>query len=140
MRDILIQSCAERVIDHASSNGGRCHHGFVQGIVGELYQGAPLMGMSGLVTRGWNPYNQNTLDCAQILATTPDSVQEEHDSILQSRGITLNHTTRSVLYSQQDLFAVGFGHLAGGADAGQRIANTVASVTLSGYTASRIMS
>ena len=46
MRDSLIQSCAERVIDHASSNGGRCRHGFVQEMVGELYRGAPLMGIS----------------------------------------------------------------------------------------------
>ncbi len=46
MRDSLIQSCAERVIHHASSNGGRCWHGFVQEIVGELYRGAPLMGIS----------------------------------------------------------------------------------------------
>jgi hypothetical protein len=46
MRDSLIQSCAERVIDHASSNGGRCRHGFVQETVRELYRGAPLMGIS----------------------------------------------------------------------------------------------
>jgi hypothetical protein len=38
------------------------------------------------------------------------------------------------------LFAVGSGCLARGADAGQQIANTVASVNLSGYTASGIMS
>jgi hypothetical protein len=73
------------------------------------------------------------------LATALDSVQEERDGILWSRGITLDRTTRSVLYSQQDLFAVGSGRLAGGADAGQRIANTLASVNLSGYTASGIM-
>jgi hypothetical protein len=94
---------------------------------------------SFLFTRGWNPYNRNTLNCTQILATAPDSVQEERDSILWSRGITLDCTTRSVLYSQQDLFAVGSGRLTGGADAGQRIANTVASVNPSGYTASGIM-
>ncbi len=46
----------------------------------------------------------------------------------------------SVLYSQQNLLAVGSGHLAGGADAEKRIANTAASVNLSGYTASGIMS
>jgi hypothetical protein len=46
MRGSLIQSCAERVIDHASSNGGRCRHGSVQEMVGELYRGAPLMGIS----------------------------------------------------------------------------------------------
>ena len=57
-----------------------------------------------------------------------------------SRGITLNCSMRSVLYSQQNLLAVGSGCLAGGADAGQRIANTAASVNLSGYTAIRIMS
>ncbi len=68
---------------------------------------------SALVQRGWNPYNQNTLDCAQILVT----VQEERDSILRSRGITLNRSTMSVLYSQQNLLAVGSGRLAGGADA-----------------------
>ncbi len=45
MRDILIQSCAERVIAHAASNGGRCHLGFVKGLVDELYQRAPLMGI-----------------------------------------------------------------------------------------------
>ena len=95
---------------------------------------------SALVQRGWNPYNQNTLDCAQILVTAPDSVQEERDSILRSRGITLNRSTMSVLYSQQNLLAVGSGRLAGGADAKKRIANTAASVNLSGYTASGIMS
>ena len=94
---------------------------------------------SALVMRGWNLYNRNTVNCAQIMATAPDSVQEECDGILRSRGITLNCTTRSILYSQQDLLAVGSGRLAGGADAGQRIANTVASVNLSGYTASGIM-
>ena len=46
MRDSLIQSYAERVIDHASSNGGSCCQGFVQEMVGEHYRGAPLMGMS----------------------------------------------------------------------------------------------
>ena len=46
MRDTLIQSCAERVIAHASSNGGRCRLGFVKGLVDELYQRAPLMGIS----------------------------------------------------------------------------------------------
>jgi hypothetical protein len=50
MRDSLIQSCAERVIDHASSNGGRCHHGFVQEMVGELYQGAPIMGSHAMTS------------------------------------------------------------------------------------------
>ena len=85
--------------------------------------------------------NRNTLDCAQILATAPDSVQEErNDGILRSRGIALDPTTRSVIYSQQDLLVVGSGPLARGGDVGQRIANTVASVNLSGYTASGIMS
>ena len=46
MRDILIQSCAERVIAHAAFNGGRCHLGFVKGLVNELYQRAPLMSIS----------------------------------------------------------------------------------------------
>ncbi len=95
---------------------------------------------SVLVQRDWSPYNQNTLDCVQILATAPDSVQEERDSILWSRDITLNCSTRSVLYSQQNLLAVGSSCLAGGADAGQRITNTTASVNLSGYTPSGIMS
>ncbi len=48
---------------------------------------------SALVQRGWNPYNRNKLNCAQILVTAPDSVQEERDSILWSRGITLNRST-----------------------------------------------
>ena len=30
MRDTLIQSCAERVIAHAASNGGSCRRGFVK--------------------------------------------------------------------------------------------------------------
>jgi hypothetical protein len=46
MRDILIQSCAERVIAHAASKDGRCFLGFMKGLVNELYQGAPLMGIS----------------------------------------------------------------------------------------------
>ena len=46
MRDTLIHSCAERVIAHTVSNGGRCRLGFVKGLVYELYQRAPLMGIS----------------------------------------------------------------------------------------------
>jgi hypothetical protein len=46
MRDTLIQSCEERVIAHGASNGGRCRLGFVKGLVDELYQRAPLMGIS----------------------------------------------------------------------------------------------
>jgi hypothetical protein len=43
MRESLIKSCAERVIDHAASNGGRCHLGFVKELVDELNQRAPLL-------------------------------------------------------------------------------------------------
>jgi hypothetical protein len=56
MRNSLIQTCAERVIAHAASNGGRCHRDFVKDMVGELYERAPLndkeggeMGTTGLV-------------------------------------------------------------------------------------------
>jgi hypothetical protein len=38
MRDTLIQSCAERVIAHAASNGGSCRRGFVKELVDELNQ------------------------------------------------------------------------------------------------------
>ena len=43
MRESLIKSCVERVIDHAASNGGRCHLGFVKELVHELNQRAPLL-------------------------------------------------------------------------------------------------
>jgi hypothetical protein len=43
MRESLIKSCAERVIDHAASNGGRCRLGFVKKMVNELNQRAPLL-------------------------------------------------------------------------------------------------
>ena len=43
MRESLIKSCAERVIDHAASNGGRCRLGFVKELVDELNQRAPLL-------------------------------------------------------------------------------------------------
>ncbi len=43
MRDTLIQSCTERVIAHAASNGGSCHRGFVKELVDELNQRAPLL-------------------------------------------------------------------------------------------------
>ena len=43
MRDTLIQSCAERVIAHAASNGGSCRQGFVKELVDELNQRAPLL-------------------------------------------------------------------------------------------------
>ncbi len=43
MRESLIKSCAERVIDHAASNGGRCRLvGFVKELVDELNQRAPV--------------------------------------------------------------------------------------------------
>jgi hypothetical protein len=74
---------------------------------------------SALLQRGWNPFNQNSLDCAQILITAPEAVQEERDSILWSWGITLDASARNVLYSQQNLLEVGSGHRAGGADAKQ---------------------
>ena len=74
---------------------------------------------SVLVQRGWNPFNRNSLDCVQILVTAPEAVQEECDSILRSRGITLDAFARNVLYSQQTLLEVSSGRLAGGADAKQ---------------------
>ena len=43
MRESLIKSCAERVIDHTASNGGRCRLGFVKELVDELNQRAPLL-------------------------------------------------------------------------------------------------
>ena len=43
MRESLIKSCAERVIDHAAPNGGRCRLGFVKELVDELNQRAPLL-------------------------------------------------------------------------------------------------
>ena len=43
MRDTLIQSCAERVIAHAASNGGSCRRGFVKELADELNQRAPLL-------------------------------------------------------------------------------------------------
>jgi hypothetical protein len=43
MRESLIKSCAERVIDHAVFNGGRCRLGFVKELVDELNQRAPLL-------------------------------------------------------------------------------------------------
>ncbi len=42
MRESLIKSCAERVIDHAASNGGRCRLSFVKELVDELNQRAPV--------------------------------------------------------------------------------------------------
>ena len=75
--------------------------------------------LSALLQRGWNPFNRNTLDYAQILVTAPEAVQEECDSVLQSQGITLDASARNVLYSQQNLLEVGSGCLAGGADTKQ---------------------
>ncbi len=46
MRDILIQSCAERLIAHAAGNGGSCCRGFVKELVDELNQIAPLLGIT----------------------------------------------------------------------------------------------
>ncbi len=54
---------------------------------------------SALLHRGWNPFNRNSLDCPQILKTAPETVHKERDTILWSRGITLNASTRNVLYS-----------------------------------------
>ena len=74
---------------------------------------------SALQHRGWNPFNKNSLDCPQILVTAPEDVQKESDTILLSRGITPNASTRNVLYSQQNLLEAGSGRLTGGADAAQ---------------------
>ncbi len=44
MRESLIKSCAERVIDHAASNGGRCRLiGSVKELVDKLNHRAPLL-------------------------------------------------------------------------------------------------
>jgi hypothetical protein len=43
MRESLIKSCVERVIDHAASNGRRCRLCFVKELVDELNQRAPLL-------------------------------------------------------------------------------------------------
>ncbi len=43
MRQSLIKSCCERVVDHAASNSGRCCLGFVKELVDELNQRAPLL-------------------------------------------------------------------------------------------------
>jgi hypothetical protein len=74
---------------------------------------------SALQHRGWNPFNKNSLDCPQILVTAPEDVQKESDTILRSRGITPNASTRIVLYSKQNLLKAGSGRLTGGADAAQ---------------------
>ncbi len=66
-------------------------------------------------------------------------MQEERDSILWIQVITLDASTRNVLYSQQNLLDVGSGRLAGGADAEQRIAATASSLNAYGYTASGLM-
>jgi hypothetical protein len=55
---------------------------------------------AALLHRGWNPFNRNSMDCAQILVTAPEAVQKERNSILWSRGITLDASTRNALYSQ----------------------------------------
>jgi hypothetical protein len=43
MKESLIKSCVERVIDHTAYNGGRCRLGFVKELVDELNQRAPLL-------------------------------------------------------------------------------------------------
>jgi hypothetical protein len=93
-----------------------------------------------MLLRGWNLFNRNTLDRSQILVTTPEIVQKECDAILQSRGITPNVSTRSVLNSQQNLLNAGSGCLSGGAYAAQWIAKTASILDLSGFTASGLMS
>ncbi len=94
---------------------------------------------AALLHRGWNPFNCNSMDCAQILITAPETVQKERNSILRSRGITLDASTRNAFYSQQNLLEVGSGRLVGGADAEQRIATTASSLNVSGYAASGLM-
>ncbi len=46
MRESLLHNCAERVITHAASNGGRCRLGFVKDMVVEIHERAPLIGIS----------------------------------------------------------------------------------------------
>ncbi len=98
---------------------------------------------AALLHRGWNPYNRNSLDNVQILVTAPEAVQNECNIVLWGCGKTHNasvHITTLTLYSKQNLFEVGSGHLAGGADAAQQITETANSLNVSGLTASGIMS
>jgi hypothetical protein len=90
--------------------------------------------------RGWNPFNRNSLDCSQILVTASATGQKERDTILRSRGITPNASTRNAYCSQKNFLKAGSGRLAGGADAAQRIANTASSLSISGFMASGLLS
>jgi hypothetical protein len=96
---------------------------------------------AALMHRGWNPYNRNLLDSAQILVTAPEAVQKEHNIVLWRYSITPNASAHnSTLYYKQNLLEVCSGCLAGGTDAAQLIAETANSLNVSGLIASRIVS
>jgi hypothetical protein len=96
---------------------------------------------AALLQRGWNPYNRKLLDNVQILRSAREAVQKERNMVLWSHGITPNTSAHiSTLYSKQNLLEVSSGHLVGGADVAQQIAETAKSLNVLGLTASGIMS
>ena len=88
--------------------------------------------------RGWNPFNRNTLDHPQILASAPEDVQQERKRVLASRGINTASNTY-VPPSQLNLLETGSGQLAGGASAIQELARVTETLNFNGNTASDIM-
>ena len=62
MRESLIRSCAERVIDHAASNGGRCCLGFVKELVNELVK--PFKHLKIQVKLSYSPLPTTLVDCS----------------------------------------------------------------------------
>jgi hypothetical protein len=70
---------------------------------------------------GMYPFNRNPLDDPEVLRSAPDNVRLERTVVLQRRGIT--HKT--ILPSEISLLELGSGHLAGGVNATESLAQTL---------------
>jgi hypothetical protein len=77
--------------------------------------------ISACCKRGMYPFNRNPLDDPEVLRSVPDNVQLEWTVVLQCRGIT----HEAVPPSETNLLELGSGHLAGGVNATESIAQTL---------------
>jgi hypothetical protein len=67
------------------------------------------------------PLNRNPLDDPEVLRSAPDNIWLERTVVLHCRGIT----DEAIPPSETDLLELGLGHLAGGVNATESLAQTL---------------
>ena len=77
--------------------------------------------LSACCKRGMYPFNRNPLDDPEVLRSAPDNVRLERIVVLQRRGITHD----AIPLSEANLLEIGSGHLAGGVNATEGLAQTL---------------